>query len=134
MPDQTEAGDEETRGELKQEILKLRKVLAILSRVPGKPGLGGFRGVMKDAFFFTVMVAGVLLWVCIWWVTDGSEKSRYGFLLCYQIDRVCTINMDSTDLECWVFHPAGIKKCGKREKRVKDGIKEGESEEGVKEW
>jgi hypothetical protein len=65
MLDQTEAGDEETRGELKQEILKLREELAILSRVPGKPGLGGFRGVMTDALFFTAIVGGVLLWVRI---------------------------------------------------------------------
>jgi hypothetical protein len=63
MLDQTEAGDEETRGELRQKILKLREELAILNRVSGKPGLGGFREFMRDTLFFTVVTAGVLLWV-----------------------------------------------------------------------
>jgi hypothetical protein len=58
-------------------------------------------------------------------VVENVDMDYYFFFLCYQIDCVCTVSMQSTDLECWVFHPAGIKKCGKREKRVKDGIKEG---------
>jgi len=65
MLNQTEAGDEETRQELRQEILKLREELAILSKMSGKPGMGGFPGreIMKDVLFFTALGAGCLLWV-----------------------------------------------------------------------
>lgn len=61
--DQTEASDGETRQELRQEILKLREELAILSRMSGKHSTGSFRRAMKDVLFFTAVGAGVLLWV-----------------------------------------------------------------------
>jgi len=63
MLSRTEAGDEETRQELRQEILKLREELAILSRISGKSRMSNFREVMKDLLFFTVVGAGCFLWV-----------------------------------------------------------------------
>ena len=63
MLSRTEAEDEETRQELRQEILKLREELAILSRISSKPRISGFREAMKDLLFFTVLGAGCFLWV-----------------------------------------------------------------------
>jgi len=61
MLNQTEAGDEETREELKQEILKLREELAILSRVSGKHAMNGFREMAMNALCFTAICAGWFL-------------------------------------------------------------------------
>ena len=61
MLNPTEAGDGETRQELKQEILTLREELGILNRMTNKPGMSGFRTSMKDTLFFTVLGAGSLL-------------------------------------------------------------------------
>ena len=69
MLNQTEAGDEETRQELKQEILKLREELAILSGMSGN-GMGNFRGVMKNVLFFTALGACYLLWTHTYVVGD----------------------------------------------------------------
>ena len=63
MLNRAEAEDEETRQELRQEISKLREELAVLSRMSGKPGMGSFREIMKDALFFTALGAGYFLWV-----------------------------------------------------------------------
>ena len=63
MLNQTEAGDRDTREELKEEILKLRAELAILSRMSGKHGMSGFREIMKNVLFFAAVGAGCFLWV-----------------------------------------------------------------------
>ena len=63
MLNRTEAGDGDTREELKHEILKLREELAVLSRISGKHGMSAFRETMKNVLFFTAVGAGWLLWV-----------------------------------------------------------------------
>lgn len=64
MLNQTEAGDGDTREELKQEILKLREELAILSRMSGNHGMSGFREIAQNVLLFTAVGASCLL--CMW--------------------------------------------------------------------
>lgn len=64
MLNQTEAGDGDTREELRQEILKLREELAVLSGMSGKHDISGFREVAQNALLFTAVGAGCLL--CMW--------------------------------------------------------------------
>jgi hypothetical protein len=64
MLSQTEVDDEETRRELKQEVLKLREELATLGRVSGG-SKGGFRRIMRDVLLFGAVVAGVYVWATV---------------------------------------------------------------------